>query len=230
MSSDINTPCNNWLDEVVAAVPVAPYYRDDAVVIFNADCKEIVPHIPKADLLLTDPPYGIGKDGQSQSTGGHGGRKAYDFLGWDGMRPERSLFDMLTAKTGAQIIWGGNYFADMLPAHGKWLVWDKGQRINQSDGELAYTSMDGALRIYTLNRVALMQDGAQHPTQKPLALMKWCIGLAGDVQTILDPFSGSGTTGRAAKDLGRKAVLIEMNEAYCEISARRMRQEVLPLF
>ena len=220
-------PYYNWLDEVVASVSVAPYYRDDAVVIFNADCREIVPHIPKADLLLTDPPYGIGKDGQSQSTGRHGGRKAYDFLGWDGMRPERSLFDMLTAKTGAQIIWGGNYFADMLPAHGKWLVWDKGQRINQSDGELAYTSMDGALRIYTLNRIALMQDGAQHPTQKPLALMKWCIGLAGDVQTILDPFAGSGTTGRAAKDLGRKCVMIEREERYCEIAARRMAQGVL---
>jgi DNA modification methylase len=211
---------------------MTPYYQDDYVTLYHGDCREIVPTLGMFDLLLTDPPYGIGKDGQSQSTGGHGGRKAYDFLGWDGMRPERSLFDMLTAKTGAQIIWGGNYFADMLPAHGKWLVWDKGQRINQSDGELAYTSMDGALRIYTLNRVALMQDGAQHPTQKPLALMKWCIGLADKtmpVQTILDPFAGSGTTGRAAKDLGRKCVLIEREERYAEIAANRMRQEVLPL-
>lgn len=82
-----NTPCKNWLDNVVASVSVAPYYRDDAVVIFNADCKEIVPQMPKACLLLTDPPYGIGKDGQKRTTGGHGGRKAYDFKGWDAERP-----------------------------------------------------------------------------------------------------------------------------------------------
>jgi DNA modification methylase len=100
-------------------------------------------------------------------------------------------------------------------------------RINQSDGELAYTSLDGALRIYTLNRVALMQDGAQHPTQKPEELIRWCIQQADPVATILDPFAGSGTTGRAAKDLGRKAVLIEREERYCEIAARRMAQGVL---
>ena len=74
-----------------------------------------------------------------------------------------------------------------------------------------------------------MDGGKVHPTQKPLALMLWCIGLAGDVQTILDPFAGSGTTGRAAKDLGRKATLIEQEERYCEIAASRMAQEVLPL-
>jgi len=66
-----------------------------------------------------------------------------------------------------------------------------------------------------------------HPTQKPVEIMQWCIGLAGDVQTILDPFAGSGTTGRAAKDLGKQAVLIEMDEQYCEIAAQRMAQEVL---
>ena len=108
-------------------------------------------------------------------------------------------------------------------------MWDKGQRINQSDGELAYTSLDGALRIWTLNRVALMQDGAQHPTQKPEELIRWCIQQAEPAATILDPFAGSGTTGRAAKDLGRKAVLIEREERYCEIAASRMAQGVLPL-
>ena len=66
-----------------------------------------------------------------------------------------------------------------------------------------------------------------HPTQKPLEVIKWCINLAGDVQTILDPFAGSGTTGRAAKDLGKQAVLVEMDEQYCEIAAQRMAQEVL---
>ena len=222
-----NTPCKNWLDNVVASVSVAPYYRDDAVVIYNADCKEIVPQMPKACLLLTDPPYGIGKDGQKRTTGGHGGRKAYDFKGWDAERPAPWVLMMLLDHAEKHIVWGGNYFADVLPATMKWLVWDKGQRINQSDGELAWTSEQGALRIYTLNRVALMQDGAQHPTQKPEELIRWCIQQADPVQTILDPFAGSGTTGRAAKDMGRKCVMIERDEKYCEIAARRMAQGVL---
>ncbi len=89
--------------------------------------------------------------------------------------------------------------------------------------------MDAALRIWTLNRAELMADGAVHPTQKPEELMRWCIQQAGDVDSILDPFAGSCTTGRAAKDLGRTAVLIEREERYCEIGAKRMLQEVLPI-
>jgi DNA modification methylase len=206
-----------------------PYYQDDKVTIYHGDCREIVPSLGKFDLLLTDPPYGLGKDGQKKTTGGHGGRKAYDFLGWDSERPSPWVLMMILEHAEKHIIWGGNYFSDVLPASMKWLVWDKGQRINQSDGELAYTSLEGALRIFILNRVALMQDGAEHPTQKPLELIRWCIQQADPVATILDPFSGSGTTGRAAKDLGRRAVLIEREERYCEIAAKRMSQEVLAL-
>lgn len=204
-----------------------PYYQDEAVTIYHGDCAEILPQLGRSDLLLTDPPYGIGKDGQSRTTGGHGGRKAYEFMGWDSVRPPAETFALLLACASKHIIWGGNFFADMLPASMKWLVWDKGQRINQSDGELAWTSFHGALRILTLNRVELMSDGAEHPTQKPLKLIQWCIMQAGDVQTIIDPFAGSGTTGRAAKNLGKTAVLIEREERYAEIAARRMQQEVL---
>lgn len=208
---------------------MVPYYKDSAVTIYHGDCLEIVPELGQFDLLLTDPPYGIGKDGQLASTGKHGGRKAYDFKDWDSVRPAREVFDLLLSCTRSQVIWGGNYFADLLPPTMKWLVWDKGQRINQSDGELAWTSKQGALRILTLNRVEIQLDGAQHPTQKPQKLLSWCFSHFPDAQTILDPFAGSGTTGRAAKDLGRKAVLIEREESYCEIAARRMGQEVLPL-
>ncbi len=74
-----------------------------------------------------------------------------------------------------------------------------------------------------------MQDGKQHPTQKPCALMRWCIGFFPDAQTVLDPFMGSGTTLRAAKDLGRKAIGIEISEEYCEIASKRMSQEVLAI-
>jgi DNA modification methylase len=206
-----------------------PYYDAEGVTIYCGDCREIVPQLGMFDLLLTDPPYGIGRDGSKRTTSRHGGRKAYEFLGWDSERPQRWVLEMLIAKTRHQIIWGGNYFVESLDAQMKWLVWDKGQRIAQSDGELAWTSLEGAMRILTLNRVELMMDGAEHPTQKPEKLMRWCIEQAGAVQTILDPYAGSGTTGRAAKDLGKTCVLIEREERFCEIAARRLSQSVLSL-
>lgn len=109
-----------------------PYYEENGITIYNADCREVLPSLAKFDLVLTDPPYGINKDGQRPSTGTHGGRKAYEFGGWDSERPQKEAFDLLRATSRNQIIWGGNYFADLLPATAGWLVWDKGQRINQT--------------------------------------------------------------------------------------------------
>lgn len=207
-----------------------PYYEHGGITIYHGDCRVIAPQLPQFDLLLTDPPYGIGRDGSRASTGSHGGRKAYDFLNWDHLPPDRWVLEMLLSKASAHIVWGGNYFMDALPPAMKWLVWDKGQRICQSDGELAWTSLDGALRIFTLNRAELMRDGAVHPTQKPERLIRWCIEQAGQgIATILDPFAGSGTTAVAAKQSGKRAVLIEREELYCEIAAKRLSQEVLPL-
>lgn len=182
-----------------------------------------------ADLLLTDPPYGIGRDGvkESHTMRKHGGRKAYEFDGWDNEIPSAETFAAIFKATREQVIWGANYFTEYLPPRMGWLVWDKGQRIAQSDGELAFTSRDAALRIFTLNRVALMLDGASHPTQKPLALIKWCIGLFPDCRSILDPFMGSGTTLAAAKEHGLRAIGIEREEKYCEIAANRLAQEML---
>lgn len=197
--------------------------RIEDATLYLGDCREILPALGRIDAIVTDPPYGIGKDGQKQSTGGHGGRKGYDFKGWDSQRPEKEVFELIMRASEHRIIWGGNYFADFLPPTGKWLVWDKGQRINQSDGELAYTSMQGALRIFDLNRVSLMMDGAEHPTQKPVELMKWTIlHLPQDVRCICDPFMGSGTTGVAAVKLGRSFIGIEREPAYFEIACRRI--------
>jgi DNA modification methylase len=198
------------------------------VIIGNAelwlgDCADILPRLPRVDAVITDPPYGINKDGQTRTTGGHGGRKEYEFLGWDGDRPSIDVFEALLASADEHVIWGGNYFADLLPPTMRWLVWDKGQRINQSDGELAWTSMQSALRICTMNRVELLKDGAQHPTQKPLRLMKWTIAqCVKSPQTILDPFMGSGTTGVAAVQMGRKFIGIEREPSYFEIACRRI--------
>jgi DNA modification methylase len=190
--------------------------------LYLGDCREILPTLQKVDAVITDPPYGIEKDGQKKTTGGHGGRKGYDFKGWDATRPPPEVFSMILKAAPKLIIWGGNYFADLLPPTGKWLVWDKGQRINQSDGELAWTHESGALRICTINRVELMTDGAEHPTQKPVRLMEWCIGQIKAAGTVLDPFMGSGSTGVACMNLGLRFVGIERDPAYFAIARRRL--------
>lgn len=208
-----------------------PYFKDDAVTIYHGDCRQIVPLLGNFDLLLTDPPYGINRSGQQKTVckNPKHNRKEHDDFGWDNSTPERWVFDMIREHADFHIIWGGNYFVQCLEPSMGWLVWDKGQNFSTSDCELAFTNFDKALRRLVLNRGEIARDGSVHPTQKPLELIRWCINQAGDVETILDPFAGSGTTGRAAKDLGKKAVLIEREEKYCEIAARRLGQQVLAL-
>lgn len=188
--------------------------------LYLGDCREILPTLPQVDAVVTDPPYGIGRDGKPPSTSSHGGHKGYEFMGWDIGRPDRETFDILCARSDEQIIWGGNYFADFLPPQSKWLVWDKGQRICQADAELAWTSVGGPVRIFTENRVAIAKDGAEHPTQKPVSLMTWCLGMVRGV--ACDPFMGSGTTGVACMNLGRKFIGIEIEPKYFDIACRRI--------
>ena len=205
-----------------------PYYEHAGITIYHGDCREILPALGKFDLLLTDPPYGIGRDGQTQSNGAHGGRRAYEVhSNWDDVSPCAGGFHLMFTASHDQCIWGGNYFTPHLKPSMGWIVWNKEQRINQSDGELAYTSRDAALRIFDANRVILMGDGPCHPTQKPVALMKWCLSLFPDARSVLDPFLGSGTTLVAVKAMGLTGVGIELHEPYCEIAAKRLAQEVL---
>ena len=213
------------------------YYSDSAVAIAHGDCREIVPTLGWFDLLLTDPPYGIGAYASGTMGGAGVARQSrFDATTWDDSPPPRELLDDLISRCRWSVLWGGNYYGGNAAAKG-WLVWDKLTGANTfADCELAWTNLDCAVRKFTLRWQGMLRGGEArgvprcHPTQKPLELMTWCIGLAGDVQTILDPFAGSGTTGRAAKDLGRKCVLIEREERYCEIGAKRMQQEVLPLY
>ncbi len=206
-----------------------PYKKKVAIgdcTLILGDCAEILPTLSTVDAVLTDPPYGIKKDGQKKTTGKHGGRKKHSFKGWDANRPPDDLIRLLLIKGHDVIIWGGNYFADLLPLTMCWLVWDKGQRIDQSDGELAWTSMQKALRIKTMNRVEIMKDGAQHPTQKPVELMKWCIGFLPNAKTILDPFMGSASTGVACVKTGRSFIGIELDEDYFQIACDRIQLAV----
>jgi DNA modification methylase len=211
----------------------APYYQDSAVTIYHGDAALIIPMLGRFDLLLTDPPYGIDADNRQRnlSRGGLTNPKDYGESKWDKAPIPMELLNLVRSICKKQIIFGGNYYP-LPPCKGP-LVWDKENGGNDfADGEMAWNNLGCALRIKRHMWNGMFRVGGEdrhHPTQKPLAIMLWCINLAGDVQTILDPFAGSGTTGRAAKDLGRKAVLIELEERYCEIAARRMAQEVLPL-
>lgn len=208
-----------------------PYYQDSQVTLYHGDCNDILPQLWEPaiyDLLLTDPPYGIGRDGQSgPEIGAAGARRAHEFGGWDDKQPSKETFKLILSHSCAQIIWGGNFFVDRIPAARGWLVWDKIQRIIQSDGELAYTSLDQPLRIISMSRSELNGDGALHPTQKPLRLMKWCIAQVPWAKTVLDPFCGSGSALLAAKDMGLHGCGIEKCERYCEIAANRLRQAVM---
>jgi len=206
-----------------------PYYEDSHVTIYYGDCRAIVPQLGRFDLLLTDPPYGINRDGSRLSTSSHGGKKSFDFLGWDSEPTKPEFISLLLTYAKDAVLWGANYYPSALPPSMGWLVWDKGQDICSSDCELAFTTRNGALRRKVLNRVELLKDGTQHPTQKPLSLISWCLTFFPESQTVIDPFAGSGTTGRAAKNMNKKAVLIELEEKYCEIAALRMCQEVLDL-
>ena len=199
-----------------------PYYQDDACTIYHGDCREILPTLGKVDLVLTDPPYGIGRLMVGGKNTGHWG-KLSSGNSWDIEAP--SMEPILALKTDS-IIWGGNYFN--LPPSRCWYIWRKlGSVPTMADVEMAWTSFDKNSRHFEYSIHAYADERSDRPTPKPQALMMWCLNQHPDAHTILDPFMGSGTTLRAAKDLGRKAIGIEIEEKYCEIAVKRLRQEVL---
>lgn len=213
---------------------IEPYYDQDGITIYNADCREVLPQLGQFDLLLTDPPYGIGEDGGLKARYRKGDGRTRGVIkhikyNWDNERPSKETFSLITSVCSQWIIWGGNYFADLFPPSMGWLYWDKKIGGDFSDGELAYTNRNAALRAFTVHAFSGLAGGKNrvHPTQKPLALMRWCLSLVPDAETVLDPFMGSGTTLLAAKLEGRQAVGIEINEKYCAAAVNRLAQGVL---
>ena len=216
---------------------MTPYYDEGGITIYHADCRDVLPKLEagSVDLVLTDPPYGINHPTDYATRGRgllapctdyppvHGDDEPFD---------PRWLLDI----GKAHIFWGGNYYAHLLKPVSGWLVWDKERPddLDQSTCELAWTDcVLGVRRFRYLWNGMLRADKERlfHPTQKPIALMRWCMELRWTRQfgLILDPFMGSGTTLRAAKDLGSRAIGIEIEERYCEIAVKRLQQQVLPL-
>lgn len=211
-----------------------PYYQDEYCTIYHGDCRDILPTLDPVDLVLTDPPYGLNS---WSSTGGHSLKAEEVALisKWDSSRPSVDTIRICISKGKTWIVWGANYFADILGACKTPLFWDKDvpNGMHFADGELAFTNFkNGSLSVFRLPVSRADYKGSRlHPTQKPVSLMKWCIQktdhlLKCQQQTVLDPFMGSGTTLRASKDLNRKAIGIELEEKYCEIAVKRLSQEV----
>ena len=193
-----------------------PYYQDKWVTIYNGDCREILPDLPKADMVLTDPPYGLGKRLAGGTWGQHDD--------WD-LQTNDIVLEIIKQDA---IIWGGQYYE--LPTNRGWLIWYKrGAPPSIGDAELAWTNLDMNIKLFDYPIAAVNAERNGHPTLKPLALFSWCLSLVPNANIILDPFLGSGTTARASKNLNRHCIGIEIEEKYCEIAAKRCSQEVMEL-
>lgn len=196
------------------------------ITILNEDCMNVMARTPDKfyQLSIVDPPYGIGRDGSKRTTSRHGGRKAHDFKGWDSCVPDAEYFSELFRVSENQIIWGANYFTRHLPPSMGWIFWDKGQRICNSDGELAFSSFDSALRVAEYNRVELLKEGTIHPTQKPIVLYKWLLlNYAKKGDRILDTHLGSGSIAIACHDAGFDLVGCELDKDYYEAACKRLK-------
>jgi DNA modification methylase len=192
-----------------------PWTRKEVIgdcTLYLGDCLSIMPALGKVDACLTDPPYGIGitKSNRLAVSRGMGGKS------WDDVAPDLSAIPDVPS-----IIWGGNYFD--LPPTRCVLVWDKNNAGRDfADFEMAWTNLDQVARRMIL-RPMNMDGGKVHPTQKPIAVMQWCLGFLPNAETILDPFMGSGTTLVACAKLGRKGIGIELDPDYFEIACKRVQ-------
>ena len=182
--------------------------------LYLGDCREILPHLPKVDLVLTDPPYGIGIAANPV-------RQMHEKLDWDAMAPEKELIDAAVNAGKTAILWGGNYF-DLSPQQ-CFLVWDKVQPHDFSLAmcEMAWTNKKGPAKMH---RQSVLSYSKDHPTQKPVELMEWCINHVKDAMTAADPFMGSGTTGVACANMGKTFYGIEREPKYFDIACKRIEQ------
>lgn len=192
----------------------------------NRNCMEAMREFPDKyfDLAVVDPPYGIDRDG------GETGKnwKRYEKKEWDSERPDMSYFKELFRVSKEQIIWGGNYFTEFLPPSMGWIFWDKGQDLTMSDGELAFSSYDKALRRLILNRCKISEFGGNiHPTQKPVALYKWLLtNYARPGDKILDTHLGSGSSRIAAHDMGFDFWGYELDADYFAAMEKRFQAHI----
>ncbi len=207
-----------------------PYYQDSAVTLYHGDCREIVPLLGRFDLLLTDPPYG------HDYASNHGASWSGTVIENDSDTSVRD--EIISMCRGMPMAVFGSWKRPRLECR-QLLIWNKGPAFGM--GDLSFPWKNSFEEIYIIGdgwegkrdeavisghiQVSWESKGREHPNQKPVTLLTYLLSKH-NAKTVLDPFAGSGTTGRACKDLGRKCVMIEREEKYCEIAAKRCRQEV----
>lgn len=226
------------------------FYKDSLVTIYHGDCRDIIPKLDfKADVILSDPPYGSGlandyaarfkpsRKGNWWRNGDRTTNPRHKPIVGDAEPFDPSF--LLSIPSRAKILWGANWFQNRLPDSGGWFVWDKrnGRRdVSESEwpmgeGELAWTNIGKGVRIFRHTWFGLIRDSEHgqhfHSTQKPVALMGWCLDKAKGGGLIVDPYMGSGPTLIAAKERGLKAIGIDIEEQNCETAARRASQQTL---
>lgn len=217
---------------------IEPYYQTDTITIYHGDCLTLLDSLPAVDLVLTDPPYGK-RERTKRGTAGrgiHGPSRDFEPIAGDDKPFDPRPILKLKKKT---ILWGANYFPTHLPASPSWLVWDKRDGTTPDDNadcELAWTNLGGPLRMYAhlwrgVCRASEAGDEVLHPSQKPVALMRWCLQRAKlkPNALVFDPYMGSGPIVQACKELGYRYIGCELVEQYCHVAANRLQQEVMTL-
>lgn len=206
---------------------------------YNMDCMEGMREFPDQyfDLAIVDPPYGgVTKGGYMTNSmaGGVARYRDYHLALWNFDKPTIDYFKELQRVSKNQIIWGGNYFASMLPDSQCWVVWDKEkpEGVMYADVELAYTSFDRASKIFRFMWNGMLQGDMKnkedkiHPTQKPVRLYEWLIGkFANEDDIILDTHVGSASSLIACHNTGHKYVGFELDEEYYRLAKKRLDQE-----
>lgn len=204
--------------------------------LYLGDCREVLPTLQLGadSAVVSDPPYGIAfKHGGNDRSGIGKGRYATKFAGV-AIAGDDQAFDPapLMALAPTCILWGGNHFADKLPPSAAWLIWDKRAASHHTndfaDCEMAWTNRAGVARVFRHQWDGMMRASERgeprvHPTQKPVELMKWCIEPLA-VEVICDPYMGSGTTGVACAQLGRRFIGCELDQGYFDIACRRIEE------
>lgn len=217
---------------------VAPYYVDEkaGITLWHGDFREILPTLRKPGLILSDPPYGISYNREAVPQEKHLPARRRQVAT---VRGDEEKFDPSHLLGGRVILWGANCYASRLPDCPTWIGWDKvtrnGLDLRIGEIELAWTNCVSRPRLFRhlwsggYRASGIDREEFLHPTQKPVALMEWCLLLVPEAKSVCDPYAGSGTTLVAAKRLGRRAVGIEIEERYCEVAALRLQRVTPPL-
>ncbi len=194
-----------------------PTWERGNVRLYLGDCREVLTTLGRFECCVTDPPYGIDACSMTLGTG----KKEFVRGDWDRARP-----DMTGIMQAAELVcvWGGNYFADVLPISNDWLIWHKkNDGLSFSECEMAWTNFGCNTRHLSHHWSG---EEKQHPTQKPKRVLEWCLSFVPSGMSIVDPYMGSGTTGVASVQTGRSFVGIEIDPTYFEIAVRRIDKAI----